>query len=392
MGGTPNQPTTFLEFTDEHAAWPAAETDLINKMIRDLRKNNEFQYCKSTLRSKFLRKGKAHAIRDAHAKSCGILYGELTVRPDLPEDYRQGMFSEPGATYPVIARISATSGAIRSDRVRGVRGLGLKFLGVESTDRAHADFLEDKNQDFVFVTEPEFLFKDAEDYAKGGMRTAKILARLPDFGMVFLNTLLRGARRLVEGRGRPFPNKLRVFAEPNFHPLGQTFYTAAPVRYGRYIAKISVSPKSEDVVGLRKATVEPTGYDAASEAVRKHFHAHDAEYEIAAQLCTNIDEMPLEDATKPWPEEKSPYVPVGIIRYPKQTAHSEKLRKFGDDELTFNSWRGIAEHMPLGSINRLKLRVYAESSKFRHDLNKADYVEPKDLSSFPDRTAGRIDK
>lgn len=386
MGGTPGQTSKYVEFTEKHAAWRADEEALIDKMIEDLRGNNEFQYRKSVKRRK------PHAIRDAHAKSCAILYGELTVECDLPEEYRQGMFSTPGKKYPVIARISATSGAIRSDRVRGVRGLGLKILGVESEDRAHADFMNDKNQDFVFVTEPEFLFKDAADYAKSGMTTAKILARLPDVGMLTINSLLRGVRRILEPRGRQLPNKLRVFAEPNFHPLGQTFYTAAPVRFGKHIAKISVSPRSAEVVKLSEETVPPDGYDAASEAVKRHFGSHGAEYVVSAQLCTNTTEMPLEDATKPWPQEKSPYFPVGVIRYPRQTAYSDALKKFGDDELTFNSWRGIIEHTPLGSINRLKLRVYAESSKFRHDTNNAAQTEPADLSRFTDRDLGRIDK
>ncbi|MDA2893839.1 catalase family protein [Mycolicibacterium sp. BiH015] len=386
MGATPDRATKFVEFTEEHSSWKPAEEALIDKMIEDLRCNNEFQYRKS------VKRGKPHAIRDAHAKSCAILYGELTVNDNLPEEYRQGLFSTPGRTYPVIARISATSGAIRSDRVRGVRGLGLKILGVESQERAHADFMKDNNQDFVFVTEPEFLFKDAADYATGGMRTAKILARMPDAAMIVANTVLRGARRVADALGKQLHPKLRVFSEPNHHPLGQTFYTAAPVRYGKYIAKISVSPLSAEVDKLRKQTLRPGSDHAASDAVTQHFGSHGAEYAISAQLCTDTTEMPLDDATVPWSEKKSPYHPVGVIRYPKQTAYSEDLKTFGDDRLTFNSWRGIIEHTPLGSINRLKLRVYAESSKFRHQRNQVPDYEPADLSDFPDCDLGRIHK
>jgi catalase len=61
-----------------------------------------------------------HAIRDAHAKSHGVLRGELTVSPGLPDHLRQGFFAKP-ATYPVVARFSTTAGAIRSDTIRGVR-------------------------------------------------------------------------------------------------------------------------------------------------------------------------------------------------------------------------------------------------------------------------------
>lgn len=36
-----------------------------------------------------------HALSDAHAKSHGILAGELRVHDDLPTELRQGLFAEP---------------------------------------------------------------------------------------------------------------------------------------------------------------------------------------------------------------------------------------------------------------------------------------------------------
>src|SRR6478609_5672624 len=212
-GGPPKHEPEYLKYRPEFAAGPAAEDALITKMIADLLKNNQYQYAKSVKNTKLWRNGKAHAIRDAHSKSCGILQGELTVHADIPPNLRQGMFAEPGRTYPVIARISTTSGAIRSDQVRGVRGLGIKVLGVtgESGVRAHEAF-DDSNQDFVFVTEPAFLFRDAEHYAGAGMTTAKTLARIPDAGMIAVNTLLRTVRRVVKLTGRDLPRTVGVFA------------------------------------------------------------------------------------------------------------------------------------------------------------------------------------
>ncbi len=159
----------------------------------------------------------------------------------------------------MIARISTTSGAIRSDQVRGVRGLGLKILGVCAPSDARAsDKFRDTNQDFVFVSEPVFLFRDAKHYAGAGMMIAKVLSRMPDVVMIGLNGLLRGVRRLVEPTGRELPRNLRVFADPNYHVLGQTFYTAAPNRFGTYVAKLSVAPAS--TVGHRSdADQHPTG-------------------------------------------------------------------------------------------------------------------------------------
>ncbi|MBX7456415.1 catalase family protein [Mycolicibacterium sp. 3033] len=383
-GGTP----TFLRYGPGLAAFPPGEEQLISGLVADLHRNNQFQYLKSRCFAKYRRHGRPHAIRDAHAKSCAVLAGQLTVDPDLDPTLRQGVFAEPGATFDVIARISQTSGAIRSDQVRGVRGLGLKILGVSgpSGERADARF-SDSNQDFVFVTEPAFLFRDAADYAKAGMRTARVLTALPDPAMLALNRALRALRYVRKQTGHELPAKLRVFAEENHHPLRQTFYTAAPVRFGDFVAKLRVAPTPATVAGAVPATIDRTHYDAASRAVASYFASKPAEYEVAVQLCTDEVRMPLEDATVEWPEALSPYRPVATIRFPEQTGYDEVLRDFADDALAFNSWRGIAEHRPLGSINRLKLRVYEASSEYRHAKNGIPQQEPRDLSTFPAATS-----
>jgi hypothetical protein len=48
-----------------------------------------------------------HALRDAHAKSHGVLKGELEVYPDLPQHLRQGIFAMP-KRYAVIAPFDRT--------------------------------------------------------------------------------------------------------------------------------------------------------------------------------------------------------------------------------------------------------------------------------------------
>jgi hypothetical protein len=52
--------------------------------------------------------------------------------------------------------------------------------------------------------------------------------------------------------------------------------------------------------------------------------------------------------------------------------------------LSFNSWRGLDAHRPLGSINRLKKLVYEASSDFRHRVNNIARLEPSDVADLPD--------
>lgn len=138
---------SYLRYRDDMAVAPPGEEEVIDRIIRVLHKNNERAYQKYR-----------HGVRDAHAKSHAVLRGELTVYPDLEPELRQGMFATPG-TYPVVVRLSSTSGALRSDKVRGVRGLGIKVLGVDGPRTLPDD--DATTQDFVMVTHREFLFADA---------------------------------------------------------------------------------------------------------------------------------------------------------------------------------------------------------------------------------------
>ena len=71
-----------------------------------------------------------HALRDAHAKSNGLLTGALTVHADLPAALRQGVFAAP-RTYQVVARLSSAPSDIHTDEIPAARGFALKLIGVE---------------------------------------------------------------------------------------------------------------------------------------------------------------------------------------------------------------------------------------------------------------------
>lgn len=352
------------------------EEQQIEKIKAALRKNNELQF----------KKNDGHAIRDAHAKSHGILRGELKVHHGLPEHLSQGMFAEPGKTYPVIARLSTTAGAIRSDQVRGVRGLAIKVLGVPGPRVLPDD--DATTQDFVFVNHKVFPTGDAKEYLTKGVPLAWVLARTPDRGMLVVNATLRGANRLLKRFGAQLPDSIALFAGENTYTLGETFYSAAPLRFGDYVAKISVAPSSASVTALTGKTVPAdAGPNAHSKAVVDFFRNNSAEYVISAQLLTDAATMKIEDAIEDakveWSEDDSPYQPVATITYPVQDAFSDERRSFGDDVLEFNSWRSIEDHRPLGSINRLKREVYLASSEFRHEKNGKARREPQSIDELP---------
>ncbi|MCV7352709.1 hypothetical protein H7K15_21520 [Mycobacterium parmense] len=356
-------PSPYLRYSDR-LEQPAPGEDLdIARIIEKLTRANERVYRRY-----------GHALRDAHAKSHAILRGRLTIEGDLPVELKQGLFAD-AATYEVIARLSSTAGVLRSDQVRGVHGLAIKVLGVTG-ERCLADDDAD-TQDFLLVTHKEFPFKDVKDYLEKGMPLAGLLVRLSDRQLAFVIWVLRLAEPLLAFLGRRLPLPMQVFIAPNDNMLGMDFFSAAPIRWGDYVAKFKVVPGSAN---LKPFAGQPLSRTAGPEAYREmmvdFFSTEAAEYHLCAQLCTDLASMPIEDATVEWPETQSPYVRVATLTYPQQNPYTDARRYFGDEVLAFNSWRGLSAHRPLGPINRMKLRVYDASSQFRHRKNRARSLEP----------------
>jgi hypothetical protein len=92
-----------------------------------------------------------HAVRDAHAKSHGILKGELEVYPDMPQHLRQGIFAMP-KRYPVIVRLSTAHADLESDRIPSLFGMAIKVLGVIGNKVLPED--ESRNQDLLLNNIP----------------------------------------------------------------------------------------------------------------------------------------------------------------------------------------------------------------------------------------------
>jgi hypothetical protein len=320
-----------------------------------------------------------HAVRSVHAKSHGVLKGELTVYDDLAPEYAQGLFAAPGR-YGVVGRLSTVPGDILSDKVSTPRGLALKIIGA-SGDKlpGHGD---QTTQDFVLVNGSHFAAPDAE----GFLKTQKLIeanASDPEFLKEAISAVARNANAALKVVGLE-SETLGFFGYPEIHILGDTFFSQAAIRYGDYVAKICVVPLSENVKALKDAPLDMSSESAIRDAVVAFFDEQSAEYEIQVQLCTDLDSMPVEDASVPWPEDKSPYVGVGKITFPKQAAYSPARRVYVDDALSFSPWHGLAAHQPLGSVMRARRMAYEPSAKFRNEMNARPRAEPRHIGEVPD--------
>ena len=78
--------------------------------------------------------------------------------------------------------------------------------------------------------------------------------------------------------------------------------------------------------------------------------------------------MPIEDATAEWDPEESPFVSVARLRIPKQDFDTVD-RMAWCEAVAFDPWCCLAEHRPLGNMNRARRRIYPELARFRDERN-----------------------
>jgi hypothetical protein len=321
-----------------------------------------------------------HALRDAHAKSNGILKGELVVHDGLPAELAQGIFAA-ARTYPVVARLSSAPGDIHDDKIPAPRGFAIKVLGVPG-ERLSPD-LGGANQDFLMVNFPALAFGTIPKY-KAMLALLEANARAPDTFQRLVAGTAHGAKALLEAFGATPGATLQGLGRDNHHPLGETYHTQAALRFGAHVAKLALRPASDGVRALAGQDVPDTGYGALRDAVAAHFAHAGAEYELTAQLCVDLDRMPVEDASVTWPEDLSPQRVVATLRFAPQATASPARLVHGDDVLSFNPWNGVAAHRPLGGIMRIRRAAYERSAAFRHTMNARERIEPSDLSDIPD--------
>ena len=315
-----------------------------------------------------------HAVRGVHAKSHGLLEGELQVLDGLPPALAQGVFAR-AATYPAAVRVSINPSDVMDDSISAPRGIAVKLIGVSGERLPGSE--ADVTQDFTFVNGPYFVVPSVRIFAG----TFKTLALSAETGQVWkkaVSAVLRGVAAVLNAAGTDSGLVKGMGGQVLTHPLGETYYTQTAFRHGDYVAKLSLLPVSPELAALKDRRVsiagQPNGLRAA---VIDFFRSHGATWELRVQLRTNADTMPVEDASVAWPEAESPYLPVARLVVPPQPAWSEARARQVDDSLAFNPWHGLEAHRPLGAVNRARRRVYGLSAAFRGARNGCPMREPQ---------------
>ncbi|WP_304305982.1 catalase family protein [Pseudacidovorax intermedius] len=365
---------------------PAAVTPLPYRPEFEQTEEDELQTARELVETMIqiaqkVHRDEGHAYRSVHAKSHGLLRAEVEVLEDLPPDYAQGLFATAGR-YPAVMRLSTPPGDLLSDKVSTPRGVALKLVGVPGERMEGSE--GEVTQDFIMINGPVFSTPNAKKFLGNLKLLAATTDRAPK-AKELLSAALRGIEKTLEAVGGESGALKAMGAHPLTHLLGETFFTQVPVLYGSYMAKLRMTPVSPELRALKDQMLDMgDSPNAIRDAVVAHFRTQGGTWALQVQLCTDLDTMPIEDATVQWPEDRSPYVTVARVMAGPQNAWSEARVKAVDDGMAFSPWHGLAAHRPLGSIMRVRRIAYVAAAAYRATGNRTSVAQPATLDGLPD--------
>jgi hypothetical protein len=338
----------------------------------------------------FKAEGIGRVVRDAHAKGYGLARGEVEILSGLPAAYAQGIYARPGR-HEAMVRFSNGTSHTGADRFLGaICGIGLKIFGIEGTT-----LLEDEPDshtfDYAMINHPVFFVNTVEHYEFVEDLFAPIGTVPPpnETREEKRAKMYRFLHDWVTGKGTLPPeewawNELGAFLQlvqiKYINLLLSTYWTMGAVRHGDHVAKVRVAPVQELADRVVRRTLDPSADEQVFRpALVAELRERPYEFDVQVQLCTDLDQMPVEDTTVRWPEALSPFVTVAKLRLPQQDIGGEdNLARM--DATSMSPWRVTEEHRPLGNIMRVRKQVYRQSSTMRHQVNHQVRKEPGSLA------------
>jgi Dyp-type peroxidase family len=299
----------------------------------------------------------SQTLRDAHPKMHGCVKARFIVEDDLDDDLRVGLFAKPHP-YQAWLRFSNASNQTQADVKSDLRGAALKLMGVTGAKLLDGEE-HCSTHDFVLVSHDAFFAKDVEEFAAF-------------------------ARALAEGEAASFLLKhprmaLRYWASIGRHssPLQINYFGIVPYLFGDRVVKYQLRPSVPEQTVIPK---DPP-YDYLREALKDRLSRGSVSFDFMVQVRADVPAYEIEDARRAWPERTYPMRKVARVEVMQQDFDTPTRQVFGEN-LSFNPWRCLAEHRPLGGISRARRQVYRALSAFRHDRNAAPRHEP---SSWDER-------
>ncbi len=300
------------------------------------------------------------ARRAQHSKHHGIVQATFAVRDDVPADLRAGLFAQP-ASYPAYIRFS--NGRQSDDRNADAHGMAIKLLSVPG-----AKLLPGREG----LSAQDFILMDCETFFTGDLSDYQAINR----GMIAPNTSVLDKVKFGAWVLFHLPVLKRILAmvsKKPTSPLTNTYYSTTPCSIGKLPVKWLAQPVST------RPAVAITTVNGLAESLARDLSTEPFVYDFGVDVQINPALQPVEDCTVPWSQAPGARrVWLARITIAAQPVNATAPLA---EAIAYSPWHGLAEHQPLGAINRVRRPIYQVLSVRRHDLNG---VTPSDTSELPD--------
>jgi hypothetical protein len=272
------------------------------------------------------------------ARHTACLDAEFTVLPGLQPAHRVGLFAE-ARTYRAWIRFANASSA--SDREPDIRGMSIRVFPVAGENLTPGSAM----QDFVLNSHPVMVAADPKAFLE--------LLRANESG---------GFKRALYFLTHPKAARIgfAARANPTCH-LDIRYWSTTPYRFGpgravKYVVLPTSPMRSEMPATLTDSYLR--------DALRTRLDEAEATFDFMVQFQADTRRTPIEDATVEWKESDAPYRRVAELRIPRQHFDDDE-RMMRCEQVAFNPWHCLAEHQPLGGMNRARRAIYQAMAEFR---------------------------
>lgn len=290
------------------------------------------------------------AKRDVHTKSHGTFTDARIRILDRALAGPLGLFGMTGQSFRATVRLSNGAPGTGADWFPNVRGIAIKVHGVNGEKLLAGDEGADCC-DFLLANHPVSFHKHLEEYPDiralmSSGRTGEVFKKYPAEGKLLKKAVLK----LVKN-----PLTIDYFS--------QTPYMFGPARAVKYALIPSQRSWFFSIPNL---------FDSAylRHAAERFLRKQSAEFTLCVQLQGEND--PIEDPSVEWIGR---LIPVAVLTIPQRKG-DEPLTESGGEALSFNPWRTLREHRPLGWVNRVREAVYRADFEWRSAKNAALKQDP----------------
>jgi hypothetical protein len=275
--------------------------------------------------------------RALHRKQVAALRATLDVPSDLPDHARQGIFKIPNR-YDAWIRLSNGGFNRAPDSTPDIRGFSIKVLGVSGPAALGGEAV---SQDFALINRNTFSSATSDDFAKlvltgGSTPGGAVLRLLKNPGLLPKLSAVSKAFKL------PFSG----FATHDF-------FSAAPIAFGPYAARVRLLAASDQV--------NPAASDDWATDIYDRLIDNPLSYQLQMQFFIDESSTPIEDATSDW--AAAPFVTVGRLTVPRQKPDEALATQV--EAARFDPWNALTDHRPLGEVMRARKVAYFASQQAR---------------------------